>query len=225
MDLARMIEAMQSAQIPADEILIVVKAYASKRDAERKERNRQRVAKCRENKSINYKEPVMDVMHVTVTDVTSPNGFPDPSLTPKENPPKGGQKKGPEEFEQFWQAYPADRRKEKPKAAEAWRGAIKLSTAAEILSSLSRYCRTREAREGFAPYPAKWLKNQRWLEDHEAEPLKKAHISQLPRSAPTGQVSDADYQFAKKMVKSGFNPTQYQAVIDRYEKQHAHVAH
>lgn len=161
--------------------------------------------------------------HKNVT-VTSPNGFPDPSLTPKENPPKGGQKKGVEEFEQFWLAYPADRRKEKPKAAEAWRGAVKLSPPADILASLARYCRTREVREGFAPYPAKWLKNQRWMEDHEAEAPKDAYVAQAPQSAPSGPVTREEYERAKKIIGVVLDKKPLQSIIDRYEKQKIIVA-
>jgi hypothetical protein len=85
------------------------------------------------------------------------------SLNPKELSPKD-KKSYPPEFEQFWSAWPAARRCEKPHAYTAWREACKKIAPDVLMAALQRYVLTKEAMEGFAPYPAKWLKRERWLE-------------------------------------------------------------
>lgn len=71
----------------------------------------------------------------------------------------------PEDFEAFWQAYPPERRKEKPKAHEAWKAAKRKAPVEKIMEALDAYKRTAEVTDGFSPYPAKWLKTERFLED------------------------------------------------------------
>lgn len=68
------------------------------------------------------------------------------------------------EFEIFWLAYPKYARKEKPNAYAQWKKSLAFATAFDITTSAILY--EKSARGGFAPYPAKWLKNQRWTEDH-----------------------------------------------------------
>jgi hypothetical protein len=85
------------------------------------------------------------------------------TLNPKELSPKG-KKSYPQEFEQFWMAWPAVRRCEKPNAYTAWREACRKNSADALMTALQRYVLTKEAMDGFAPYPAKWLKRERWLE-------------------------------------------------------------
>ncbi|MBY0408296.1 MAG: helix-turn-helix domain-containing protein [Rickettsiales bacterium] len=79
-------------------------------------------------------------------------------LSPKQK------KSYPPEFEQFWSAWPAARRCEKPNAFTAWRDACKKIPSGVLMAALQRYVLTNEATDGFAPYPAKWLKRGRWLE-------------------------------------------------------------
>ncbi len=97
-----------------------------------------------------------------VYDVHS-NSSENSSLNPKELSPKG-KKSYPPEFEQFWSAWPAARRCEKPNAFTAWRDACKKIPSDVLMAALQRYVLTKEATDGFAPYPAKWLKRERWLE-------------------------------------------------------------
>lgn len=65
----------------------------------------------------------------------------------------------PDQFERFWSLYPKIRRKEKPKAYSEWLKAIKRDTPANIIHGLSIYA-SGDTR--FAPFPAKWLKNDSW---------------------------------------------------------------
>ncbi len=93
-----------------------------------------------------------------------------PLNSPIELSPKG-KKSYPPEFEQFWSAWPAVRRCEKPNAYTAWRDACKKITPVSLMAALRRYVLTKEATDGFAPYPAKWLKRERWLEFTSAESI------------------------------------------------------
>jgi len=85
------------------------------------------------------------------------------SLNSKELSPTG-KKSYPIAFEQFWILWPAPRRCEKPNAYKAWREASKKIPGDALMAALKRYVLTKEVTDGFAPYPAKWLKRERWLE-------------------------------------------------------------
>lgn len=68
------------------------------------------------------------------------------------------------EFEAFWRAYPQHRRKEKPKAADAWRrviaGKVKgvpATSAADLLRYLEAYTEDATVKLDYAPYPERWL--------------------------------------------------------------------
>jgi uncharacterized protein YdaU (DUF1376 family) len=74
----------------------------------------------------------------------------------------------PPDFESFWKLWPAKRRCEKPNAYKAWKEATGKASADAILKSVAAYVKSEEATKGFAPYPAKWLKAERWSETHEA---------------------------------------------------------
>ena len=88
--------------------------------------------------------------------------------------PETGRKRTsyPPEFEAFWRAYPAQGRKEKPEALKEWKAARHKAEAEEIMAGLELYGKTREVRDGYVPYAAKWLKRERWAEDHTAEQTK-----------------------------------------------------
>jgi hypothetical protein len=70
-----------------------------------------------------------------------------------------------DDFEKFWLAYPDYRRTEKPKAFSEWKLAIKKTEPELIIKAVIGYGKTKQVTDGFAPYPAKWLKNERWNED------------------------------------------------------------
>lgn len=68
-----------------------------------------------------------------------------------------------------WLAWPKKRRCEKPNAKAAWREACRKIDPDTLAYCISRYVKTQDCipdRVGniFAPYPAKWLKRERWLE-------------------------------------------------------------
>lgn len=81
----------------------------------------------------------------------------DPSEVPSSRAPQ--QRRYSQEFEEFWRLYPAHRRREKPKAFQEWRAAVRRVEPAKIMAGLRLYVR---GDVQFAPYPAKWLKNDSW---------------------------------------------------------------
>ena len=83
-----------------------------------------------------------------------------------EKEPKGEQNYTAE-FERFWGLYPKYMRKEKPAAFRAWKVAVTKQTPEKICDSLVVYCSSKQVKDGYASYPAKWLKNERWNEDHD----------------------------------------------------------
>jgi hypothetical protein len=100
----------------------------------------------------------------------------------------------PPDFERFWNAYPSDRRREKPCALKAWRQALKQAPPEEIMAGLAEYATSKQVLDGFSCYPAKWLKNQRWLEEHQpaspqqpqGNPQNAYGKSQQPPQRPNG---------------------------------------
>lgn len=83
------------------------------------------------------------------------------------------------EFEAFWRAYPQHRRKEKPKAAEAWRrviaGKVKgvpATSAADLLRYLEAYTDDATVKLDYAPYPERWLTRFLFEPYTTAEPKK-----------------------------------------------------
>ena len=87
--------------------------------------------------------------------------------------------KYPLDFESFWVEYPSYRRKDKPDALAKWRIALKNTDAEKIISAARDYSQSKEAIDGFAPYPAKWLKGERFND----EPTVKSDANQpLPDS-------------------------------------------
>lgn len=90
-----------------------------------------------------------------------------------------------DQFEQFWRAYPPERRKEKPVAFAQWKKSRKATPFDVIMAGLAAYKHTDEVARGFAPYPAKWLKGERWAEDHTADRPRQGGDN--PPPAPQGK--------------------------------------
>lgn len=89
------------------------------------------------------------------------------------SPPKGGSgsTKTPEnaDFDAFWQAYP--NKTGKPKAAEAYRRAVKRVPAEQILAGLEAAKRhdNRFRDRQFTPHPTSWLNSEGWTDEHQTE--------------------------------------------------------
>jgi len=122
-------------------------------------------------------------VNVTTNVTKTPSPSPSPTTEVVIKKDTNVSKKPDENFEEFWKKYPASRRKVKPDALAKWKDAIKRSPPDEIISGLSAYSMTRECLDGYAPYPAKWLKNERWLEDHAADQNNKPKGSNYAKNS------------------------------------------
>lgn len=88
-------------------------------------------------------------------------------------PPKGSPA-SPDGFDDFWKAYPKERRRGRFEALKAWR-ALKLTPAqvSQVMASLASWNTSADWRkdEGkFIPWPQKFLNRRRWEETVEREP-------------------------------------------------------
>lgn len=175
MSIVAMIEAMERAEIPAEQILAAVKAYSCNYEAEKRERTRQRVAAHRQKKSLKNNDLVTDV---TVTSVTSPpplvpplEGFPTPlPKSPPIIPPTNTSKRArgySQRFESlFWQHYPLKENKQAAFIAfqkiqeeiddDTIAGTVKLYAEHARISGRD-YC-----------HATTWLNQRRWENDYSA---------------------------------------------------------
>ena len=81
-------------------------------------------------------------------------------------------KRGEEEFEQFWAAFP--RKTGKKDALKAWGHAEDKPPLLEILAALARGIRSAQWQKDhgqFIPYPATWLNQGRWADVLPAKPM------------------------------------------------------
>lgn len=70
----------------------------------------------------------------------------------------------PAAFWEFWKAYP--RKKARADAIKAFRAAVKAASPDVIIEAVKKFPFSPE--EKFQPYPASWLRDQRWLDESPA---------------------------------------------------------
>lgn len=70
-------------------------------------------------------------------------------------------------FDQFWQAFPRQRRGSKGKALAAWKTAVKRAMPDAILSGLKTYAASEEVARGYAKGAAAWLNDDRWASEYK----------------------------------------------------------
>lgn len=68
-----------------------------------------------------------------------------------------------EDFKEFWDTYP--RREHKPAAYDEFKRALERASLKEILDGARRYAEDPNRHPQFTTMPAKWLKNDGWLDD------------------------------------------------------------
>jgi len=138
--------------------------YVTDSSAERVKRHREKKKKEQEvSSNVTSKKRYSNVT------VTPPDTDTDTDTDIKERTTKVVTKEKPkkdyEQFEEFWNLYPFERRCEKPKAFDAWKKAVKKVPPDTLKVKLQSYLDSQEAQNGYAPYPAKWLRNERYNED------------------------------------------------------------
>jgi len=86
-------------------------------------------------------------------------------------------------FDRWWRAYPAKRAK--PDALRAWPTALKAAggDAERLIAAAERYRDDPNREPKFTPYPAKWLKGERW--DDEPLPPRLVGVAGRGARAPT----------------------------------------
>lgn len=77
-------------------------------------------------------------------------------LTPKRSTGKD------ENFDQFWDAYPKDRRNSKVKARESWKRLYLDKHIDAILDGVQRHKKTEQWLKGFIPNAVTYLNQRRW---------------------------------------------------------------
>lgn len=103
-----------------------------------------------------------------------------------------------EGFEEFWSGWPEKRRQEKPKAFSEWKEAKKKCPPEKLIEYEQAYLKTEEALEGFYPRPARWLKNERWLEVMgEKDGLAKPTL----KLADIGEDTEENRDFFKILIR------------------------
>jgi hypothetical protein len=76
-----------------------------------------------------------------------------------------------QEFDQFWQKYP--KKVAKADARKAWEQTKNVRpNLAAILKAIELACKTEQWMRGngqFIPYPATWIRGERWEDEHEVK--------------------------------------------------------
>ena len=82
------------------------------------------------------------------------------------NTPTGDKNKRREyspEFTEFWNAFPSERKADKPKCAEKFTAAIKAGVEAQtIITAAQRYAADPNRESAFTVNPHRWLNEERW---------------------------------------------------------------
>ena len=73
-----------------------------------------------------------------------------------------------EDFECFWSVFPKARKKSKGTAWRAWKKAIRLASAQDIIAAAGEYALSSEGRGEFCKMPSTWLNGRCWQDDRQA---------------------------------------------------------
>ncbi len=125
-------------------------------------------------------------------------------MTPKASDVQGAdspQPSAPEysrEFEVFWEVFPETRKRDKADAWRAWKKAIKIAGAGEIISAAGEYAESPLGRSEFARMPATWLNKQSWQDDRRSWQIG----GQKTRGDPRGTFAAA----ARYLKSTGGSP-------------------
>tara|TARA_R100001594_G_C4033743_1_gene261821 strand:- start:965 stop:1810 length:846 start_codon:yes stop_codon:yes gene_type:complete len=97
-------------------------------------------------------------------------------------------------FDEFWDAYPRRRRKNKRIAREKWLIACRKAEPALLVSKCREYAESDEGQGEFVRMPATWLNNEAWDEDPEVwrdvkqdSPAEKKNGKPGPSFIPTDE--------------------------------------
>ena len=160
MSLAQLIGALVEEGVSPKAIALVATAFEARENQERDRRaaNAERVRRSRAKRcNVTVTLPLRNSnAHPPEQKVSGPSQ----TQTPKENPPMGVKRKP---FEDFWAVYP--QKVGKRKAEAAFGRALQRGNSSEIMLGLNRAPTCRQWADGYVPYPATWLNEDRWLDE------------------------------------------------------------
>ncbi|TXH10074.1 MAG: helix-turn-helix domain-containing protein [Spirochaetes bacterium] len=100
------------------------------------------------------------------------------NISPPYIPPtKKRTKPEPEQnhFDEFWEAFPRQRRGSKDKAMKAYTSACLRASEGAIIQGTHAYARSDEVARGYAKGAAAWLNDDRWTNDYTTKPEGMNH--------------------------------------------------
>lgn len=185
--------------------VLEVLADGLEKEEQRKKKQRERKQRSRDSHSTVTRQSC----DIPPNGSNGSDGFPDPSLTPitslsphKENPPKGGQKKNPMEFETWWLEYP--HKIGKAAAEKSYDKARLIVTPAELIDGIRRYIATKPPDQAYCN-PATWLNQERW-KDQPAERTDYANTGRNTKQNPnaittgTGGIGKSGWTSAAEQI-------------------------
>lgn len=81
---------------------------------------------------------------------------------------EGGRREYSEEFEEFWNEFPKQRRTKKQEAYRKWKLALKRADAGLLIRRASDYANSEQGRSEYAVMPSVWLSAAMWEDEPEA---------------------------------------------------------
>lgn len=75
-------------------------------------------------------------------------------------------------FDEFWAVYP--RKKDKGHARQAWNSAMKRTDPQTVIDSATSFAaliKKAQTEPQFMPYPATWLRGERWVDEPDEDPV------------------------------------------------------
>ena len=114
--------------------------------------------------SASAKSRFLKEKHISERNAPIPIPIPIDTNVSNINPQKA---KKEDKFEQWWKQYP--RRVGKGDSRREFARAIKKIGFEELMSATLKYSMSvQKMDQGFIPYPQRWLKNERWSDEHES---------------------------------------------------------
>lgn len=111
------------------------------------------------------------------------------------------------EFEEFWDAFPKDRRRKKQEAFRRWKQLIQKVDPQELVRRVKVYAKSKVVQDGYAALPSTWLAS---MYDDEPEgwsgPNETSYVPPGERSRdPKEQWEKIRYRLVKEMRGSGMD--------------------
>lgn len=108
---------------------------------------------------------------------------------PLPKPPLGKRGKDPDDFAEFYAAFPL--KKSRGAALKAWPKAVAKALPAEIIAAAKRYAISRKGEDPkYTAHPATWLSHERWLDDLPGIPIAGAPAPSVANGRAPGETPE-----------------------------------